>query len=418
METVGEAAIRLGYTKDSEEYNAIVKANGGADARIAPGKGIKISQSINNINKINLETAEVDSKAQVKAYKAHQAKVAAERQAKAKLATINNRIKNSNKRAAELAKNIPGAKGGVRQTYATAKHKVYCDNLYNISNQGYQKNKAQGDWQQHYVYNPISDKMVPLESVMDNNKQLKGAKVMYITENGYATLTDGRTIHISFDNFDNQMSTYVETLKTNYEASVEDLKKDAALSRANMEKMKTVDGQDIERTDSDNKTTTDEENMEIADVIYSAAAKESGGAAAKSMYSRITKHINKNNVMEVYETYQQRHSDDDSIIETITSEWLGYGAGHGRDYAVRSAKYLLNKFIERARTAGVPENDLQKAKNSVNYDYSRFINDDYGPNDTGGIDDTWQTDQSLAIHCQKIIDELMPKIKAAEATKK
>ena len=418
METVGEAAIRLGYAKDSEEYNAIVKANGGADARIAPGKGIKISQSINNINKINLETAEVDSKAQVKAYKEHQAKVAAERQAKAKLATINNRIKNSNKRAAELAKNIPGAKGGVRQTYATAKHKVYCDNLYNISNQGYQKNKAQGDWQQHYVYNPISDKMVTLESVMDNNKQLKGAKVMYITENGYATLTDGRTIHISFDNFDNQMSTYVETLKTNYEASVEDLKKDAALSRANMEKMKTVDGQDIERTDADNKTTNDEENKEIADLIYSAAAKESGGAAAKSMYSRITKHINKNNVMEVYETYQQRHSDDDSIIETITSEWLGYGAGHGRDYAVRSAKYLLNKFIERARTAGVPENDLQKAKNSVNYDYYRFINDDYGPNDTGGIDDTWQTDQSLAIYCQGIIDELMPKIKAAEATKK
>ena len=251
METVGEAAIRLGYAKDSEEYNAIVKANGGADARIAPGKGIKISQSINNINKINLETAEVDSKAQVKAYKEHQAKVAAERHAKAKLATINNRIKNSNTRAAELAKNIPGAKGGVRQTYATAKHKVYCDNLYNISNQGYQKNKAQGDWQQHYVYNPISDKMVTLESVMDNNKQLKGAKVMYITENGYATLTDGRTIHISFDNFDNQMSTYVETLKTNYEASVEDLKKDAALSRANMEKMKTVDGQDIERTDAE-----------------------------------------------------------------------------------------------------------------------------------------------------------------------
>ena len=252
METVGEAAIRLGYAKDSEEYNAIVKANGGADERIAPGKGIKISQSINNINKISLETAEVDSKEQVKAYKAHQAKVAAERQAKAKLATINNRIKNSNTRAAELAKNIPGAaKGGVRQTYATAKHKVYCDNLYNISHQGYQKNKAQGDWQQHYVYNPISDKMVTLESVMDNNKQLKGAKVMYITENGYATLTDGRTIHISFDNFDNQMSTYVETLKTNYEASVEDLKKDAALSRANMEKMKTVDGQDIERTDAE-----------------------------------------------------------------------------------------------------------------------------------------------------------------------
>lgn len=121
--------------------------NGGADARIAPGKGIKISQSINNINKINLETAEVDSKAQVKAYKAHQAKVAAERQAKAKLATINNRIKNSNTRAAELAKNISGAaNGGVRQTYATAKHKVYCDNLYNKSHQGYQKNKVQGDW--------------------------------------------------------------------------------------------------------------------------------------------------------------------------------------------------------------------------------------------------------------------------------
>lgn len=418
METVGEAAIRLGYAKDSEEYNAIVKANGGADARIAPGKGIKISQSINNINKISLETAEVDSKEQVKAYKAHQAKVAAERQAKAKLATINNRIKNSNTRAAELAKNIPGAaKGGVRQTYATAKHKVYCDNLYNISHQGYQKNKAQGDWQQHYVYNPISDKMVTLESVMDNNKQLKGAKVMYITENGYATLTDGRTIHISFDNFDNQMSTYVETLKTNYEASVEDLKKDAALSRANMENMKTVDGQDIERTDADNKTTTDEENNEIADVIYSAADYESGGAAAKSMYSRITKHINKNNVMEVYETYQQRHSDDDSMIDTITSEWLGYGAGHGRDYAVRSAKYLLNKFIERARTAGVPEEDLQQAKNSVEYDYHQFINDHWGHTSKSGIDGQWTYDNDLACHFQKIIKELIPKIKTAEATK-
>ena len=264
METVGQTAIRLGYAKDSEEYNAIVKANGGADARIAPGKGIKISQSINNINKINLETAEVDSKAQVKAYKEHQAKVVAERQAKAKLATINNRIKNSNTRAAELAKNISGAaNGGVRQTYATAKHKVYCDNLYYLSHQGYQKNKKQGDWQQHYVYNPITDKMVELESVMDNNKQLKGAKVMYITENGYATLTDGRTIHISFDNFDNQMSTYVETLKTNYEASVEDLKKDAALSRANMEKMKTVDGQDIERTDAEGTQQT-QTNVEKA----------------------------------------------------------------------------------------------------------------------------------------------------------
>ena len=251
METVGEAAIRLGYAKDSEEYKAIVKANGGANAKIAPGKGITISQSAKNINKINLETAEVDANAQVKAHKAHQAKVAAERQAKAKPATINENIKNSNTRAAELAKNIPGAKGGVRQTYATAKHKVYCDNLYNISNQGYQKNKAQGDWQQHYVYNPITDSMVPLESVMDNNKKLNGAKVMYITENGYATLTDGRTIHISFDNFDNQMSTYVETLQTNYEASVEELNKDAALSRANMENMKTVDGQDIERTDAD-----------------------------------------------------------------------------------------------------------------------------------------------------------------------
>lgn len=408
----------MGDSTKRQHYDSLGSNwQGGTDARIAPGKGIKISQSINNINKINLETAEVDSKEQVKAYKEYQAKVAAERQAKAKLATINNRIKNSNTRAAELAKNIPGAKGGVRQTYATAKHKVYCDNLYNLSNQGYQKNKKQGDWQQHYVYNPISDKMVPLESVMDNNKQLKGAKVMYITENGYATLTDGRTIHISFDNFDNQMSTYVETLKTNYEASVEDLKKDAALSRANMEKMKTVDGQDIERTDADNKTTTDEENNEIADVIYSAADYESGGAAAKSMYSRITKHINKNNVMEVYETYQQRHSDDDSMIDTITSEWLGYGAGHGRDYAVRSAKYLLNKFIERARTAGVPEEDLQQAKNSVEYDYHQFINDHWGHTSKSGIDGQWTYDNDLACHFQKIIKELIPKIKTAEATK-
>lgn len=277
--------------------------NGGADARIAPGKGIKISQSINNINKISLETAEVDSKEQVKAYKAHQAKVAAERQAKAKLATINNRIKNSNTRAAELAKNIPGAaKGGVRQTYATAKHKVYCDNLYNISHQGYQKNKAQVDWQQHYVYNPISDKMVTLESVMDNNKQLKGAKVMYITENGYATLTDGRTIHISFDNFDNQMSTYVETLKTNYEASVEDLKKDAALSRANMENMKTVDGQDIERTDAEGTQQTQQKSQSEVDEL--AAKQYYKKTENPNIYKKVNTHYiydkNSEKFIEVY----------------------------------------------------------------------------------------------------------------------
>lgn len=317
METVGEAAIRLGYAKDSEEYNAIVKANGGADARIAPGKGIKISQSINNINKINLETAEVDSKEQVKAYKAHQAKVAAERQAKAKLATINNRIKNSNTRAAELAKNILGAaNGGVRQTYATAKHKVYCDNLYNLSNQGYQKNKAQGDWQQHYVYNPITDKMVKLESVMDNNKQLKGAKVMYITENGYATLTDGRTIHISFDNFDNQMSTYVETLKTNYEASVEDLKKDAALSRANMEKMKTVDGQDIERTDAEGTQQTQQKFQSEVDEL--AAKQYYEKTENPNIYKKVNTHyIYDKNSEKFIEVYNIQKINNDGTV-TLT----------------------------------------------------------------------------------------------------
>lgn len=326
METVGETAIRLGYAKDSEEYNAIVKANGGADARIAPGKGIKISQSINNINKINLETAEVDSKAQVKAYKAHQAKVAAERQAKAKLATINNRIKNSNTRAAQLAKNITGAaNGGVRQTYATAKHKVYCDNLYYLSKQGYQKNKKQGDWQQHYVYNPITDKMVKLESVMDNNKQLKDAKVMYITENGYATLTDGRTIHISFDNFDNQMSTYVETLKTNYEASVEDLKKDAALSRANMEKMKTVDGQDIERTDAEGtqQTQTNVEKATPNDLP--------GYINIPGRQSKVQGHIYNNGNNYLYkDTESGSYMDADAVLSINGNKYLFKHNSHSR----------------------------------------------------------------------------------------
>ena len=465
METVGEAAIRLGYAKDSEEYNAIVKANGGADARIAPGKGIKISQSINNINKINLETAEVDSKAQVKAYKAHQAKVAAERQAKAKLATINNRIKNSNTRAAELAKNILGAaNGGVRQTYATAKHKVYCDNLYNLSKQGYQKNKAQGDWQQHYVYNPITDKMVTLESVMDNNKQLKGAKVMYITENGYATLTDGRTIHISFDNFDNQMSTYVETLKTNYEASVEDLKKDAALSRANMEKMKTVDGQDIERTDAEGTQQT-QTNQSINSEI-SAAAKQKGYKATSSpkifqddrgfyytydvqnknfkyfsssdyltitndgklefsggntfdvdtyltaknlinsndtetQHKQIQTNINKDNVIDIYETYQKSHSN--SIIKSMTSPWLSEGKGKMRDYVTQSTKHIIQKLIDKAKEQGVNSNSLQQAQ--------EFIKDS-----------SWQNnyingkgwDSALTDKTEPIINNLIADIKATK----
>jgi len=264
-ETVGETVIRLGYKKDSPEYNAIVKANGGAGKH---GVKVKIPANLNNLKGLNLDTANVDASAELKKYRAYQEKVQAERiaaanakVAAAELQTINQRIANAPNRAKELAKQIRSY-GGVRQTYATANHKVYCDNFYSVKvNSKYVNHSADagtGNWQQHWVYNPISDSMVRLEEVMDNKNKLNGAHVKYITESGYATLTDGRTIKIDFKNFDNQMKQKVTSLTTKYYETEKEKKeaaaalaKDAAESRKNMPKMKDVDGNEIASTPSE-----------------------------------------------------------------------------------------------------------------------------------------------------------------------
>lgn len=421
METVGEAAIRLGYAKDSEEYNAIVKANGrNAKKGIKPGGHIKLPSNANTTTGLNTDNAVVDAKAEKRKWVNHQISI-----------RETNRAKYAQKAYDRYNKTHGDT---LRETWATKSLQIYCE-------KGDDKTNGKG-YVQHKIYDATSNTLVNLEKYLNLGKD---EHVKRITEDGSAILTNGKTVKINIKTR-KASNLSVSDYNKSFTDSTRKGAKGEISGTVNKDKHKFVyqgdyatnvltnekwvrneDGNYTQlnttnRTNdgvyADNKTTTDEKNNEIADDIYSAADYKSGGTAAKLMYSRITQYIDKNNVMEVYETYQQRHSDDDSIIETITSEWLGYGAGHGRDYAVRSAKYLLNKFIERAKTAGVPEKDLQKAKNSVKYDYYRFINDDYGPNNTGGIDDTWQTDQSLAIYCQGIIDELMPKIKAAEATKK
>ncbi|MCM1265485.1 MAG: hypothetical protein NC200_04725 [Candidatus Gastranaerophilales bacterium] len=253
METVGEAAIRLGFAKGTPEYNAIVQKNGGANKHVSVGGNITIPDSVANLRGINTEKAVVDAKQQKKLYAQYQEKLRLQRE----LNAINTRIANAPARAQELARSLESGKGGVRQTYATANHKVYCANFYNTTNSGgahvnHQDDAGANDWQQHYVYNPITDKMDKLEDVMDNCPS--GAHVKYITDGGYATLTNGQTVKISFSNFDNKMTRKVSSLSTQYEKTKGEfsaaMAADVAASVQAMPEMKDIDGNVIARTAS------------------------------------------------------------------------------------------------------------------------------------------------------------------------
>ena len=95
--------------------------------------------------------------------------------------------------------------------------------------------------------------------------------------------------------------------------------------------------------------------QEIGDKIYAEADEKSGGAAVKGMKSVIEKYVTDENIVKVYEQYQLKHTDDDSIFETMTSEWLGYGKGHGRDTAVKATIILLQHFVNHAKKLGIQE---------------------------------------------------------------
>ncbi len=173
METVGEAAIRLGYAKDSEEYNAIVKANGGnAKKGIKPGGHIKLPSNANTTTGLNTDNAVVDAKAEKRKWVNHQ---------------ISIREANRAKYAQKAYDRYNKAHGDtLRETWATKSLQIYCE-------KGDDKINGKG-YVQHKIYDATSNTLVNLEKYLNLGKD---EHVKRITEDGSAILTNGKTVKIN-----------------------------------------------------------------------------------------------------------------------------------------------------------------------------------------------------------------------------
>lgn len=173
METVGEVAIRLGYAKDSEEYNAIVKANGGnAKKGIKPGGHIKLPSNANTTTGLNTDNAVVDAKAEKRKWVNHQ---------------ISIREANRAKYAQKAYDRYNKAHGDtLRETWATKSLQIYCE-------KGDDKTNGKG-YVQHKIYDATSNTLVNLEKYLNLGKD---EHVKRITEDGSAILTNGKTVKIN-----------------------------------------------------------------------------------------------------------------------------------------------------------------------------------------------------------------------------
>lgn len=173
METVGEVAIRLGYAKDSEEYNAIVKANGGnAKKGIKPGGHIKLPSNANTTTGLNTDNAVVDAKAEKRKWVNHQ---------------ISIREANRAKYAQKVYDRYNKAHGDtLRETWATKSLQIYCE-------KGDDKTNGKG-YVQHKIYDATSNTLVNLEKYLNLGKD---EHVKRITKDGSAILTNGKTIKIN-----------------------------------------------------------------------------------------------------------------------------------------------------------------------------------------------------------------------------
>ncbi|MCM1265281.1 MAG: hypothetical protein NC200_03695 [Candidatus Gastranaerophilales bacterium] len=152
----------------------------------------------------------------------------------------------------------------------------------------------------------------------------------------------------------------------------------------------------------------------ITQTLYDIADDNSGGKAVKKMLDYIKGNIDESNILEVYNHYIENQGDD-SLMDTITSEWLGYGNGHGRDYAMQSAKYLLECLIGRAEAAGINPESSQAYKNALSglqdlntYTY-HYVND----KSSGTSFDT-KSDNGLTKKVDPLITALISEISALE----
>lgn len=156
-----------------------------------------------------------------------------------------------------------------------------------------------------------------------------------------------------------------------------------------------------------NKKVSKDINTQIADTIYDIADTKSGEVSVRGMKKVIEKNINKNNVVDVWNSYQKRHKDDYSMIDTMTSEWLSPGA---RADVLDSAKHIISSMLDRAKELGLTQYGAYSALNSkLEALEQRGKNWVEGKTFTTGLNgkkQAFQYDYDLASFVQKDINNL------------
>lgn len=226
---------------------------------------------------------------------------------------------------------------------------------------------------------------------------------------------DNKTTDVGYYRDNNKLCVDMNATNKGWEVSSTD-----AISFAKVEALIPKDLIETQsaQTKKERKQYTQSQIDGISDRIYYEADSKSGGNAVKGMYEIIKKDMNSDNVVEIYETYKKRHTDDDSMITTMTSEWLGYGKGHGRDTAVQATTYILDLLIKRADMAGVDKNSkaykdvvsgIDTLKNSQGV--QKWINNENKDTDMP----KWDIyDSALSVFAEKIIDPLIKEIQKVE----
>ena len=103
-----------------------------------------------------------------------------------------------------------------------------------------------------------------------------------------------------------------------------------------------------------NKKVSKTTNVKIADTIYDIADTNSGEVSVTEMKKVIKKNINKDNVVDIWNTYKKRHDDDSSIIDTMASEWLSSKA---RGDVLASTKHIIVAMLDKAKDLGLTKTE-------------------------------------------------------------
>ncbi|MCR5266043.1 MAG: EF-hand domain-containing protein [Cyanobacteria bacterium RUI128] len=432
METAEEIADRLGL--QGEAKKAFITANRG---KIKPGVAVSVPKNHAINANFKAENVETDGAAEAEKLKKYQA---IQRQM-AEIARLE-AIAREQRCGANYAKSADNAianwdkKGSTRATYATDEYRVFCDQQYN---RGGSHKAAEGkDFQQHYIYSTYYNRMVKVEDLAGNIP--KGEHVTWMSATGTAKLTNGKTIQLALD--DNkihgkktiggfsadspQAKAYIEQLKARLAQEQKDFDKmvnqdkigSSYVSTEQFETQvssqgKTLAGvaeEEAARQAETARTTSQNYITGAADDIWTPADGWSGGDdAVRDMSYTIRSRITTDNVVEIYETYQKRHTADTSMIDTMTSESIGIsdvGSRGGREHAYKATEHIINKLQDRALKAGVEKSTIDRIRSSfdhVNWFYYFTVND--------------MDDDKLTEVAQPVISQLITEIKSRESLK-